>query len=417
MSAHATPLAAALEALAFEPAAERAGNLVWGRGTLDGRNVRVVVIENRLASGSLGRLECDRLAKLLAIAQHERVPLLLGIDSAGARVSEGLHALGAFRRLYGAGLAAMLAGVPMAAVLGTHCYGGASMLAHLASRRLFAPATRMAMSGPAILAASAGMSATDEMFRAMAEAAMSADARSKVNPANTAWTGAMDVAAWLREALAAPADPGASLRARHEALASRLPRETGRAVAETVRRRDLERIYASSEARETRGFLEGRGTREGGGEEDFLGVVGNAPLGIARAWALADAVWRRLAAPPQRLEVYLDCASHAPRLEDERAIQSEFIADMSAALAALAARGTRVGLTILGKAGGGVYVALAAPAHRVASVHGADIQVLPGAAVAAILGEAHHAVPAFADYRAAGVADEELRLGLVPGNA
>ena len=64
------------------------------------------------------------------------------------------------------------------------------------------------------------------------------------------------------------------------------------------------------------------------------------------------------------------------------------------------------------------FVALAAPASRVTSLHGADIQVLPGAAVAAILGgENPETVPDFDAYRAAGVAEEELKIGLVPGKA
>jgi len=96
-------------------------------------------------------------------------------------------------------------------------------------------------------------------------------------------------------------------------------------------------------------------------------------------------------------------------------VLTEYIAGMAFALGALAARGTSVGLTVLGKAGGGVYVALAAPARRVASVYGADIQVLPGAAVAAILGETRDAAATFDDYSAAGVADEELKLGIIPG--
>jgi hypothetical protein len=260
------------------------------------------------------------------------------------------------------------------------------------------------------------MSATDDMFRAMAEAAMAASTRASVNPANCVWAADFDVRGWTRESLAPVADAAAAFRERHAGLRARLPQSPA-AVAESVRRRDLERIYPGGyEAQEGEGFLEGRGRRDGG-EEHFIGVVGKSPLGIARAWRLADAAWARCDAPPARLEVLLDCASHAPRLEDERAIQSEFIADMAVALTALGARGTQVGLTILGKAGGGVYVALAAPARRVASVHGADIQVLPGPAVAAILGATTQSVPSFADYRAAGVADEELKLGLVPGAA
>ena len=114
------------------------------------------------------------------------------------------------------------------------------------------------------------------------------------------------------------------------------------------------------------------------------------------------------------MRVLLDSATHAARLDDERIVLSEFIVDMSAALAILAARGAHIELTILGAAGGGVYVALAAPAHTVNTVHGATIQVLPGAAIAAILGEGSESVPDAAQYIEAGVADSELRLGLPP---
>lgn len=405
------------EALGYEPQGAPAGNVTVGRGTLDGRNVRVALIENRLASGSLGSVEAERLGALLRIVARERTPLVVCLDSAGAKVSEGLKALGAFRALFRTGLDAALAGAPIAMALGRNCYGGASMLAHLAPQRLFSPNTQLAMSGPAILASAAAASPTDEMFRAMAETALSPAARVEANSANSLWTPGMDVAAWLRLALAPRADAATSLRFRHEALTARVERRPADAPWEPVRRRDLERIYDGGyEARESQGLLQGEG-RRGDAPESFIGVVGKAPLGIARAWRFADAIWRHTERAPQRLEVFLDCASHAPRLEDERAVLTEFIVDMSFALAILAARGTRVGLTVLGKAGGGVYVALAAPVHRVASVYGADIQVLPGSAVAAILGESSDAVPSFDDYRPAGVADEEIKLGIVPGAA
>ena len=52
------------------------------------------------------------------------------------------------------------------------------------------------------------------------------------------------------------------------------------------------------------------------------------------------------------------------------------------------------------------------------AVYEADIQVLPGAAVAAILGgENPDAVPGFEAYKEAGVAEEELKIGLVKGHA
>jgi hypothetical protein len=406
-----TLLGALREAIAFEAAGSAAGNLTIGRGTLDGRALHVAVVENFAASGSLGRQESQRLATLFGIVATEKSPLVLFLDSAGAKVSEGLGALGAFRHLFRAGLEAAFSAAPIAAVLGKNCYGGASMLAHLAPQRLFSPVTQLAMSGPSILASAAGVSALDEMFRAMAQASISPKARAEASSANAVWDGG-DPSGWLREALAPRSAPDTTLRARHEALRMRLP--NGADSWEPVRRRDLEKLYSGYEAREAEGVLTGHGIRETG-DESFAGIVGKAPLGITRAWRFADAVWKLADDPPPRLEVYLDCATHAGRLEDEKAVLTEFIVDMACALFALGRRGTKVGLTVLGKAGGGVYVALAGPASRVASIHGADIQVLPGSAVAAILGSSTESAPVFDEYRKSGVADEEIKLGIVPG--
>ena len=401
--------------LAIEPIGQPSGNLTIARGTFERRPVHVALVENRVASGSLGALESQRLATLFKIVARERSSLVLFLDSAGAKVSEGLKALGAFRGLYRAGLDAALSGAPIAAALGKNCYGGSSMLAHLAPQRLFSEATQMAMSGPSIIASASGVNVLDEVFRAMAEASLSPAARAKSSGANAVWKEGSDPTPWLREALAQRGDAASALRFRHEALAARFERRGADAPLESLRRRDLEKIYAEGyDAREGQGFVTGKGKRDGV-EEDFAGIVGKNPLGAERAWRFAETVWRATDAPPKRFEVFLDCAAHAARLDDEKIVLTEYIVDMGYALAVLASKGTEVGLTILGKAGGGVYVALAAPARRVTSVYGADIQVLPGAAVAAILGESREETPAFAEYRAAGVADEELKLGFVPG--
>ena len=406
-------LEAVKKAIAFEPHKDRVANLAWGKGTLDGKPVRLAMVENRFASGSIGAAEAERLAALFKIAAREKAPMILHLDSAGAKISEGLKALGAFRAVYRAGLEAVESGAHLAAVLGTNCYGGSSMLAHLSPRRLFSPQTKLAMSGPAILAAAAGMDALDEVFRAMADATLVAGARAKASPGNVVWDPAMDVAAWLRGAFADASDA----RSRHAALAPRIAKEPA-AAPEPVQRKDLERIYDGDyEAKEGDGLIYGRGKR-GDAEEAFLGLVGHKPVGAVRAWRFAELAWKLVDKAPERVEVYLDCASHAPKLDDERVVLSEFIAGMSRPLAALRLKGAHVGLTILTQAGGGVYVALAAPASRVTAVYEADIQVLPGAAVAAILGgENPDAVPGFEAYKEAGVAEEELKIGLVKGHA
>ena len=412
----AYPLLDALKAaVAFEPVGENAANVTVGRGVLDGKPLHVALVENRGASGAIGRVEVKRLAALLQVVATERSPLIVFLDSAGAKVSEGLPALGAFRQVYRAALAAALSGAPLAAVLGRNCYGGSSMLAHLAHRRLFSAGTQLAMSGPTIIAAAAGMNVLDEMFRAMAQASISAASRAKASEANGVWDEATPVADWLRAALAPQPDPAGVFRRRHEALGERLGAQRKASAWEAVRRRDLERIYAGGyEAREASGFIEGTG-RSAEGEERLLGIVGKAPLGTERAWRFAEAGWSLLAAPPARLRILLDCATHAARLEDERIVLTEYIVGMSAPLALLAARGTRVELTVLGEAGGGVYVALAGPAAHVSAVHGAQIRVLPGSALTAILGEAGAEAASPVEYKAAGVAEEELKLGIVQG--
>ncbi|HEX5128096.1 MAG TPA: carboxyl transferase domain-containing protein [Usitatibacter sp.] len=413
MSNPAALLEALKKAVAFEPHKDRVGNLAWGKGTLDGKPVRLALVENRFASGSIGEAEAERLGALFKIAAREKAPMILHLDSAGAKISEGLKALGAFRAVYRAGLEAVESGARMAAVLGANCFGGSSMLAHLAPRRLFSPQTKLAMSGPAILAAAAGMDALDEAFRAMADATLVAGARAKASPANVVWGPGMDVGAWLREAFADATDA----RTRHGALLARIAKEPV-PMPETVQRWDLERLYEGDyEAKEADGVLFGHGKRAGA-EEAIIGLVGHRPVGAARAWRFAELAWKLVDKAPARVEVYLDCASHAPKLEDERIVLSEFIAGMSRPLAALRLKGAHVGLTVLTQAGGGVYVALAGPASRVVSVHEADIQVLPGAAVAAILGgENIDAAPSFDAYREAGVAEEELKIGLVKGHA
>jgi hypothetical protein len=408
------PLLDALkEAVGFEPLGEPAANVTVGRGRFDGRPVHVALVENRGASGSIGAVEVKRLAALLQIVARERSPLVLFLDSAGAKVSEGLRALGAFRHVYREGLGAALAGAPIAAILGRNCYGGSSMLAHLAHHRLFGPGTQLAMSGPSILAATAGMNVLDEMFRAMAEASISASSRARASGANRVFDDNISVSEWLRESLAPQANPAATFRARHEALGERLATHRAANVWEPVRRRDLDKLYPGGyETREASGLIEGRGQAPDG-EERIVGIVGKAPLGTERAWRFADAGWSLLASPPPRLRVLLDCATHAGRLEDERIVLSEYIVGMSLPLALLAAKGTRVELTIVGEAGGGVYVALAGPATHVSAVHGARIRVLPGSALTAILGEAGEETSSPLEYQAAGVAEEELRLGIV----
>ena len=390
------------DALSFSPTAETVGNLTVGRGALDGRDCLVALVESRTASGAVGRVECDRLASVFKVAAAKSMPLALYLDSAGARVSEGLPALGAFRAMFTAAARAKLQGCPMMAVLGTYCFGGASMLAALCDTRVFQASTRLAMSGPSILAAAAGMSALDDMFRAIAEVSIGAAARTKLDPSNTDQM----PATWAQPSLP---------RERMDMLAARLSaaKLAARGDNASVTRRDLALLYPNGvDVREVDGLLVGKAAaqEDSDGEITILGSVDKRPMGAARVQGMLNAL-QSVNTP--RLHVLMDCDAHSGAVDDEKVMLSSYLAELTLSLLACRARGVEIEVIVLGKLGGGIYLALAAGCTKLSLLYGAEIQLLPGKAIAAILGEANDTRYAFEDYRMAGVADAERKIGLV----
>ena len=406
----------------FSATGEPTGNLTIGRGRLAADTgkaavpVLLAIIENKIASGSLGAKECDKLASLFKVVTAQKCGLVLYIDSAGARVSEGLPALGAFRHMYRAALNAAAAGVQMTVYCGANCFGGASMLAALAGLRVYSQNTRLAMSGPSILAQAAGISALDHIFLAMSMAAISGEARAKL--------GSADVMAMAADSASttAPHCVANALVERHLVLGARLAQlKTIKSTAspEKIERKDLAKLYPEGyRLSEQNGVLSGEAMQDGHAVM-LAGFVGGTMLGAERAWAQADVLWKMLApnsvgtVKPATLHMLLDCDSHSTSIDDERIMLSAYLADLASALLALSQAGTHIESIVLGKLGGGVYVALCAPVSQVTMLYGAEIQLLPGRALASILGDAVSQKHEFNDYNVARVADRELKLGIV----
>ena len=397
--------------LDFQAIGDPVGNLTLGRGHLRGNPLHVAIVENKFASGALGSKESDKLSSLFKVVAAKKTPLAIYLDSAGAKVSEGLPALGAFRHMYRAALAMAASGAPTAVFCGANCYGGASMLASLAGTRYYSRNTRLAMSGPAILAQTAGVSVLDEAFQAISLANIGADARTRLSPGNVAMSETS-----LREDLPV----ATSNAARHAALGARLAQigkhegtTAGVRPPERVERKDIDKLYPQGYTlHEHEGVLTGEAAFEGLPVTVF-GLIGGKLLGAARAWTLAQMIWNKCSSPPTALHLLVDCESHATTLDDERIMLSAYLANLASALYALGIAGTHIETTVLGKLGGGVYVAVGAPAARVNLIYGAEIQLLPGKAIASILGDTGSQEYEFAEYRAARVAEQEIKLGVV----
>lgn len=393
-------LAALKAETGFQPLGEAVGNLTLGRGAREGRPLHVAIVENRIASGSLGIEECDKLASLFRIVAAQRGELAIYLDSAGARVSQGLPALGAFRHMYRHALAMSLTGARMTTVIGANCFGGASMLAALAGARRYSDNSQLAMSGPSILAQAAGGSALDDMFRAIAQANIGCDARTRLGDGEERIE-----AGW-------PAGGAIDARVRHASLGARLSLKD--APAEALQRKDLALLFPEGyELTEQAGLVSGR-ARTAAGDVVVLGVLNRQAMSAATAWRWADRVWRMLDQPPPALRIVIDCETHSASLDDEKVMLSSYLADLALALAALGRAGTLIETNVLGKLGGGIYVALAAASAQLHVVYGGHIQLLPGKAIASILGDSQDQKHEIEDYRAARVAEQELRIGLVP---
>lgn len=352
-SIRATPMLTALKAThQFQQTDAPRGNLTLGRAVLWGAPARVAIIESRIAAGSLGVMECTALEQLFLACHRSGESLIFFLDCAGARVSEGLPALAAFRRMFGAALA--LDPARVVAYCGKHCFGGGSMLAALAGQRVLAADTRFAMSGPAIIADAAN-----------------------------------DDIAHINAQLSGAARRNASL-----GYGFALTREKPESPLHTR----LSGFFSEAERVAARALFPAGGASE-------VMLTDGAPMSAARAWALADWLWAQGSTLSAVLRIVVDCPSHAATLQDEQQYLSAQLVNLARALYALRAGGCAIDTIIRGSLGGGIYLSLAAASGRVLLAPGAAIRLLPGKAMAAILGENVELHSAHAAYLAAGVAE------------
>ena len=393
-------------AVQFQPQGEPTGNLTIGRGVVDGKPTYVALIENKITSGAIGVAECDKLASLFKVVLAQRAPLILFIDSAGARVSEGLPALGAFRRMFRAALKCRAENTPLACVIGTHCFGGASMLAALCGVRYFNSQSKLAMSGPTILAATAGASVLDESFRVIAEANIGQAGRIKLSVKHLRFEAAVT--------FVAAHDDNEHLQSLSARLDGNKLKPNGTSEAKKITRNDFDALYPNGYA-----VSEADGVLSGSAADNIaiIGSVDRKAMTAHRAYAMCVALQKILtsATLPAALHVLIDCETHATALDDEKVMLSEYLTMLSHTLWQLSKRSVVIETTVLGKLGGGIYLALAAASTSVNLLYGAQIQLLPGKAIAAILGDSDNATLEYAEYLKAGVAERELKLGLVEG--
>jgi acetyl-CoA carboxylase beta subunit len=385
---------AILDAGSFQPltgSGNRTTTLTGG-GRLNGEPVWIAATDPSRARGALGVAEAGALCMLFQVARGGPRPVVLLLDSAGAKVDEGLAGLGAFRRLFREALLTRIAGVPMLALLGRSCFGGASMLACLCHARLYSSETLLAVSGPAVIEALGGKTELDASDHEQVRALMGGEARTKLGGDELLCADRSEVfrgtaAEWLREKRTALLEP--ALTEQHERLRRRLQAaalDLDSAPPEPARQ-GMEHLIPAGYTPSSRGSVSLALPPVDSGKPAFLGALTGATVGAETCWLLADELLRlRQFHPASPAVLLLDASGHATTRQDEALMLSAYLAHLSLVSAVLAAAGHRITLWIPGAAAGAVYVAFAAPAERVCALPAARIRILPEAAVRQIVG-------------------------------
>lgn len=373
-NASVTARLAALFDAGSETALSAESDLRLADARVGGRQVLAAATDPALDKGVLGVAECADLRRIVRHARKTQIPLVLLIDSAGARLDAGLAIQGALRGLMTELLDASLAGLPMVALLGRNVFGGASMLAFAAGRRYYAPDTVLAMSGPRVLEnAGGGPLAT-------VRATISGLSRCRHGGAERLLDDTLPAyAAALRDWVAGlPAGP----------LPDTLDDE-----------RRLLRVRLGETAPPPTAHF-GIDPTDGA-----LTCRGLAHVGAADALTFA-ALTDEAGSP---LGLLIDCAGHSLHMGDETLILTQYLVHLARTLRRRVHRGQELRLRIAGEISGGIYIATAGAATSVDIAPGGSVRTLPQTSLSSILTRPDAAISNagadFAHYVELGVAD------------
>jgi acetyl-CoA carboxylase carboxyltransferase component len=129
----------------------RSGDGVVGAaGMVDGRTVFCYAQDQSFAGGSLGEAHADTIVRVLRLAKQARAPVVGFIESAGARMQEGVSALGGYGRIFYENVA--LSGqVPQISVIVGTSAGGGSYSPALTDFVVMTRQASMFLTGPGVV--------------------------------------------------------------------------------------------------------------------------------------------------------------------------------------------------------------------------------------------------------------------------
>ena len=137
--------------------------VLGGSGTVDGRPVFCYAQDAGYAGGSLGEAHADTIARVLELAARGRAPVVGFVSSGGARMQEGVAALGGYGRIFRRTVA--LSGkVPQISVVSGLSAGGGAYSPALTDWTVMTESSSMFLTGPGVVAEVLGEDVTAEQL-------------------------------------------------------------------------------------------------------------------------------------------------------------------------------------------------------------------------------------------------------------
>jgi acetyl-CoA carboxylase carboxyltransferase component len=142
----------------------RAGDgVVGGAGLVDGRPVFCYAQDNTYVGGSLGEMHADTIVRVMELAGRARAPVVGFVGSGGARMQEGVRALGGYGRIFRQTVA--LSGkVPQISIISGLSAGGGAYSPALTDWVVMTKGASMFLTGPGVVREALGEEVTAEQL-------------------------------------------------------------------------------------------------------------------------------------------------------------------------------------------------------------------------------------------------------------
>ena len=147
---------------ALVSAGEDGAGVVTGYGTVQDRPVYLFAQDFTVHGGAMGRMQAQKILKILDLAQKTGAPVVAMCDSNGVRLDEGAAAMNAYAEVFAK--MTRLSGVcPMVALVLGPCAGGAALISQIADVSIQAEKVgELMVYGPQVMSSVSGETLTGE---------------------------------------------------------------------------------------------------------------------------------------------------------------------------------------------------------------------------------------------------------------